>query len=81
MKCAYDQPGVYAIHIAGRIDISCSDRLGGMAITYREEEDLGNQLMTILYGRLPDQAALLGVLNTLYNARYPLLSVRYLREG
>jgi len=81
MKCAYDQSGIYAIRVVGRVDISWSDRLGGMTITYHEEEGLDNQIATMLHGRLPDQAALLGVLNSLYNARYPLLFVRYLREG
>jgi hypothetical protein len=37
-------------------------------------------VVTVLKGSLPDQAALLGVLNTLYNMRYPLLLVRYLRS-
>ncbi len=81
MKCAYDQSGIYAIHIAGRIDTSWSDRLGGMSITYHEKEAQDDQLVSILYGQLPDQAALFGVLNALYNARFPLLFVRYLRKG
>ena len=81
MKCAYDQSGIYAIHIAGRIDTSWSDRLGGMSITYHEKEAQDDQLVSILYGPLPDQAALFGVLNALYNARFPLLFVRYLRKG
>lgn len=79
MKCAYGQPGIYAIHIAGRLDTSWSDRLGGMTITCEEKED--EELISILYGWLPDQAALLGVLSTLYNARYPVLFVSYLRPG
>ena len=29
----YDQLGVYAIHIAGQLDTSWSDRLGGLTIT------------------------------------------------
>jgi hypothetical protein len=80
MKHAYDRSGIYAIHIAGRLDTSWSERLGGMSVTYQEDEGQDNDLVSILYGPLPDQAALLGVLNALYNARYPLLSVRYLRN-
>jgi cytochrome c-type biogenesis protein CcmE len=36
--------------------------------------------VTILIGHLPDQAALSGVLNTLYERRVPLLSVENLDE-
>lgn len=72
----YNGPGIYAIHIAGRVDKSWADRLGGLSVAYIEE---GSQPVTVLKGSLPDQAALLGVLNTLYNLRYPVLFVRYLR--
>lgn len=75
----YDQPGIYAIHIAGRLEKSWIDRLGGLTIAYIIEEDEGKQPVTVLKGCLPDQAALLGILNTLYNLRYPVLFVRYLR--
>jgi hypothetical protein len=80
MKFVYDQPGIYAIHIAGRVDKSWSDRLGGLSVTYQENEGQDNDLVSILYGQLPDQAALFGVLNALYNARYPLLFVKYIRQ-
>lgn len=81
MKHPYNQPGVYAIHIAGRLDTSWADCLGGMTITYGVEEDKNGEPVTVLHGWLPDQASLFGVLNALYNARYPLLFVRYLRPG
>jgi hypothetical protein len=81
MKFVYDQPGIYAIHIAGRVDKSWSDRLGGLSVTYQENEGQDNDVVSILCGRLPDQAALFGVLNALYNSRYPLLLVSYLKQG
>jgi hypothetical protein len=81
MKYPYEQPGIYAIHIAGRLDTSWSDCLGGMTITYEVNEDRDGESLSVLRGWLPDQAALFGVLNALYNARYPLLFVRYLRPG
>ena len=80
MKHAYDRSGIYAIHIAGRLDTSWSDRLGGMSVTCQENEGQDNDLVSILYGQVPDQAALFGVLNALYNARYPLLFVKYIRQ-
>jgi hypothetical protein len=45
-----------------------------IATTDRAEE----APVTTLSGRLPDQAALLGVLNTLYDLHLPLLSMEYL---
>ncbi|MBE2223749.1 MAG: hypothetical protein IAF02_19575 [Anaerolineae bacterium] len=81
MKFPYDQSGVYAIHIAGRLDASVANRLGGLTISTIEQDDESDQPVTILKGCLPDQAALFGVLTTLYNWRYPLLFVRYLRPN
>ncbi|MCB0197652.1 MAG: hypothetical protein KDJ65_37250 [Anaerolineae bacterium] len=80
MRPSYDGPGIYAIHIAGRLDTSWIDRLGGLTIVTIEEDEEGKQPETVLKGCLPDQASLLGVLNTLYNQRYPLLFVRYLNS-
>ena len=80
MKYVYDQPGIYAIHVVGRLVASWSDCLGGMTITYEVDEGQDDGTVTVLYGWLPDQAALMGVLNALYNARFPLLFVRYLRQ-
>ena len=77
MKFPYDNPGVYAIHIAGRIESSWVDCLGGLMVRY--EEDSSGASISVLKGSLPDQAALLGILTALYNARFPLLFVRYLR--
>ena len=81
MQLPFDQPGVYFIQIAGRLDKSWEDRLGGLTIASIQERDDGNQVVTVIKGCLPDQAALLGVLNTLYNLRYPILFVRYLRQA
>jgi len=81
MRYPYDQPGIYAIHVAGRLDTSWSECLGGMTITYPVDEEQDSGTVTVLYGCLLDQAVLFGVLNALYNARYPLLFVRYLRLG
>jgi hypothetical protein len=79
MRPPYDGPGIYTVHIDGTLDESWADRLGGLGITASEEDDENGRVVTVLKGSLPDQAALLGVLTTLYNMRYPLLLVRYLR--
>ena len=70
-------PAEYQIRVQGTLDSSCSDWLGGMSITTTDEED--GAPVTTLIGRLLDQAALMGVLDTLYNCYHcPLLSVEYL---
>ena len=38
-------------------------------------ESVNGATATTLFGRLPDQAALIGVLNTLYDQHLPLLTV------
>ena len=71
-------PGSYAIRAQGRLDATWSDQLGGMRITVTGS---GRHSVTILVGRLTDQAALLGVLNTLYELGLPLLSVEFVPSG
>ena len=73
-----ETPATYRIRVQGRINASWSDRLGGMSIT----EDIAADPpgVTILVGHLVDQAALSGILNTLYDLHLPLLSVENLDE-
>jgi hypothetical protein len=64
----------YRIRVQGRLDERYSDRLGGLTITQATDDDQAS--VTTLYGPLIDQAALLGVLNALYNSMHlPLLLV------
>ena len=73
-------PVSYQILVQGNLDPRWSGRLGGLAITTSFRE-LGVQFpepgasVTQLSGRLVDQAALFGVLNTLYQLQLPLISV------
>ena len=71
-------PATYRIRVQGILDESWSDRLGGMTITTATQAD-GAPVST-LTDCLQDQAALFGVLNTLYDLHLPLLSVEYLDE-
>jgi hypothetical protein len=66
----------YRISVEGCLKESWSDRLGGMTITRSSSPDHGE--VTTLVGRLRDQAALSGVLNTLYELHLPILSVELL---
>ena len=67
----------YTIRVQGVLDAAWSDRLGGLEITCEgDSDDEGH--VTTLRGQLMDQAALFGILNTLYGLRLPLLSVEYM---
>ena len=73
----FDCPATYKLIVQGWIDHAWSDRLEGMAICQATIES--GSPVTILEGELSDQAALAGVLNTLYELHLPLLSLKRLR--
>lgn len=73
------EPAVYRITIQGILDTKWSDYYGGMTI--KPEGDPKHDARSILFGRLPDQCALIGVLNALHDIGYPILSVQYLETG
>ena len=66
-------PASYHISIQGHLPQSWRDRVGGMAVSTNGNSD--QDPVTILSGQLLDQAALMGVLNTMYLLGLPLLSV------
>lgn len=72
----FDLAATYVICIQGYLDQRWSDRLGGLTIQATHQPD--QTWVTILSGELQDQAALVGVLNTLYDLGLPLLSVECL---
>lgn len=72
----FHRPGTYCICVQGVVSDNWSDYLQGMDIEIDRTKD--NQATTTLTGELVDQAALLGVLNVLYNWHLPVLSVKYL---
>ena len=69
----FDQPANYRITVQGRIDSSWSTRLGGMVVYHGTGQD--NTPITTLEGELTDQAALAGVLITIYELHLLVLSV------
>jgi hypothetical protein len=72
----FDDPAAYQITVQGTITPSWSERLEGMTVSRLSFE--GGTAITILTGDLTDQAALTGVLNTIYELRLPLLAVNRL---
>ena len=71
-----DLPAVYRIRVVGRVDPGTSGRIAGMQIT--KSGDSAGHVETLLIGQLSDQAALSGVLNTLYEMHLPVKSVECL---
>ena len=69
-----DSPAIYQIEVQGKLDISWSDNMAGMNITSYKE---GDKIITTLIGRLSDQAALAGLLQSLYDMKHPIISVEY----
>jgi hypothetical protein len=63
----------YRITVQGELAKKWSDRLGGMNITIDRQEK--QKAISTLEGSLRDQAALAGVLCTLHELHYPVLSV------
>jgi hypothetical protein len=67
------ESATYRICILGTLDKKWSDYCGGMTIKHEIVRD--QYPITILTGMLVDQAALIGVINSLYDMGCPLLSV------
>ena len=72
----FDTPANYRVRVLGPMDKRRSEVLCGMGISSTRRQ--GGPIITTLTGELVDQAALVGVLNSLYDMGYPLLKVERL---
>ncbi len=70
---SFDRPATYQIMVQGRVEPNWSDLMEGMEVCLAISES--NPPVTTLQGELSDQAALQGVLNSLYELHLPVLSV------
>ncbi len=66
-------PATYRIVVPGTVSEDWHGRLAGMEVTTSSQET--GEPQTILLGRLRDQAALRGLLETLYALHLPILAV------
>jgi hypothetical protein len=73
-----ETPANYRIRVQGHVPQEWFDRLGGMSVT--QGLSTGAHKTSTLQGYMPDQAALSGVLNTLYELHLPLLNVECIDE-
>jgi hypothetical protein len=78
IRAEFDSPALYRIGVQGLIPALWCDRLEGMTITEHTPE--AEPPSTTLLGELVDQAALAGVLITLYELHLPVLLVERLSE-
>lgn len=77
-RFTFGGPAVYRIVVLGTIDTTASDCLGGMRIDSTNGGE--DEPVTALVGRLRDQAALSGILNTIYEMHLPVLEVKKLDD-
>ena len=71
---ARDEPVSYQIQIQGHLSQTWADYLGSMEVSISGESE---GAMTTLSGQVRDQAALMGLLNSLYDLGFSLLYVEY----
>lgn len=79
LRSLISRSATYRILVYSQLTPEWSDRLQGMTVSTVEDKRYGT--VTELYGLLPDQAALMGVLNQLYLHLVPLLSVACIKDG
>jgi hypothetical protein len=72
----FDTPANYRVRVLGPLDKRRSEYLCGMSIASGRRH--GGPIVTTLTGKLVDQAALMGVLNSLYDMGYALLKIERL---
>lgn len=68
-----DQAAQFEIQVEGTISNRWAEWFHGLNIESRQE---GSQMVTILTGSIPDQSALLGMLQTIHNIGLMILSVK-----
>ena len=74
----FQSTAIYKIKVYGAIKESLSERLQGMEINIQRSDKA--KPVSILTGRINDQSALSGILNTLYDNHYTLISINTIDE-
>ena len=72
-KFSFSQPATYQIRVLGKVPESYADSFSGLTISYNKLEE---EVITTLIGKMIDQSALSGVLNSLYDIHMSVLSVK-----
>lgn len=75
----FRNPAVYKIKVKGEISGSLKDRFGGLQINVERSKDMDS--VTVLIGQINDQSALSGILTSLYDFQFPIISVNMLENS
>ena len=74
----FQSPAIYKIKVYGEIKESWSERLEGMHLDVQTSDS--TKPVTTLTGRINDQSALFGVINTLYDNHFTIISINTIDE-
>ena len=69
-------PAIYKITVDGVLSESMSEKITGLQINV--DRSTPDDPVSVMVGRMEDQAALSGVLNTIYENHYTIISVNML---
>ncbi len=69
-------PANFEIEVTGFLDESFSDYFDGLLIDHKTVDK--RTTTSFLKGKIPDQAALIGILNLLYDMQFPIIRVEIL---
>lgn len=73
-----DRPGTYRIRVKGRLSQKMADRMWGeIRVTHQMTS---SEAETILVGKMGDQAALIGIINALYNMGHAIMAMNPIDE-
>ena len=75
---SFQKPAVYKIKVEGEIQANWSEKFQGLKINV--ERSLRGKPVSVLTGKINDQAALSGLLNILYDYNMTILSVKMLKS-
>jgi hypothetical protein len=76
---SFSKAAVYKIRVNGDLSKNLSERLAGLQINV--ERFRGKGPISVLIGQINDQAALAGILNTLYELHLSIISVNMLLDN
>lgn len=74
----FTKPAIYKIVVQGKIDDKLSESILDLQVNV--EKGAGQKYFSTLIGKINDQAALSGILNTMYNMHITVISVNMLSE-
>jgi len=73
---SFQKSAIYKIKVEGVLKENWVDKFQGLKI--RNESSSSGKSVSVLYGKINDQSALSGLLNTLYDYNMTILSVKML---